>query len=163
MADLVQKVLEIIREEIVVCSDLMKQVRSKTSLLVTGSVDSILEMTQIEEAFNFRLRELNEEMDTLRVELSSLYGMPPQEFTLTELARRIDTRSAHELQAQMMLLRKSAQELKSVNRHNLKLIERSAHCCRGLMALIPTVSSSYQQSGLFEPIGSVQPTFSRQA
>jgi hypothetical protein len=55
------------------------------------------------------------------------------------------------------------EQLKSVNRRNMRLIDKSIYYSSGLLGLISNASSSYKRTGLFEPIPSVQPTFSQRA
>ncbi len=163
MTDRVSDLLGIIREEINLYRDLVEHARRKTSLLVQGGVEAILESNKVEETFNSRLRELELEIQRLCKDLSQAFRIPCGEFTLVKLADNLEQSRALELRAQAALLRNLVQELKSVSRRNMRLIEKSMLYSRGLLAIICNASESYRPSGSFEPIPSIQPTFSQRA
>ena len=62
MESRVSELLGLIREEISLYRDLIEHARRKTSLLVQGSVQAILESNKIEETFNLKLRMLEGEV-----------------------------------------------------------------------------------------------------
>jgi len=163
MDDRVSDLLGIVREEIHLYRDLIEHARRKTALLVQGRADAILESNRSEEIFNVKLRELEAEMARLCQDLGRSLRIPREEFTLMKLAENLENSLALELRAQTTLFRNIVKQLKSVNQRNMRLIEKSLHYSKGLLALIANVSGSYQQTGLFEPMPSVQPTFSQRA
>ncbi len=78
-----------------------------------------------------------------------------------KLANHLDPSLALEIRSQTTLFRNIVQQLKSVNRRNRKLIEKSIQYSRDLLALISNASGSYRRNGLFEQVPSVQPTYSQ--
>ena len=163
MDDRVSDLLGIVREEIHLYRDLIEHARRKTALLVQGRADAIQESNRAEELFNLKLRELEAEMTHLCQELGQAFRIPREELSLMKLSENLENSLALELSAQTTLFRNIVKQLKSVNQRNMRLIEKSLHYSRGLLALIANVSGSYRQTGLFEPASSVQPTFSQRA
>jgi hypothetical protein len=159
----ISDILGIIREEINLYRDLMEHARRKTALLVQGGVEAILESNKTEEAFNSRLRSLEAEMARLCQELCVMFRIPREEFTLMKLADRLEQSLALEIRSQTTLFRNIVKQLKSVTQRNMRLIQRSLHYSKGLLDLVSNATSSYQQTGLFQPIPSVQPKFSQDA
>ena len=163
MDDRISSLLEIVREEISLYRDLIEHARRKTPLLVQGRVDAILESNKVEEVFNCKLRTLEGEMTRICCDLAKSFRIPLEEFTLMKLADSLEQSLASEIKTQTTLFRNIVKQLKSVSQRNMRLIEKSLHYSRGLLALIANTSGSYQQSGLFESIPSIQPTFSERA
>jgi hypothetical protein len=163
MTDRISDLLGIVREEINLYRDLVEHARRKTSLLVQGSVESILESNKIEESFNSRLRELELEMTHLCDELGTAFRIPREEFTLMKLADNLEQSLALEIRAQTALFQNHIQQLKSVSQRNMRLIEKLCQYSRGLLAILSNASGSYRKSGLFEQMPSIQPTFSQRA
>jgi hypothetical protein len=161
MADTIPELLGIIREEISLYRELVEHARQKTTLLVRGSVEPILESNKIEETVNSKLRNLEKEMARLCYDLGKTFRMPGQEFTLIKLADCLEQSTAMEIRSQASLFANIVKQLKSTNRRNMRLIDKSIHYSRGLLALISNVSASYMKTGLFESIPTVQPTFSQ--
>jgi hypothetical protein len=163
MMDPVPDLLGIIREEIVLCRDLVEHATQKTSLLVQGSVEEILENDKIEQTLSSKLCLLEKETKRLCLDLGRAFRIPNEEFTLMKLADHLEPPLALELRSQAALFRDLAQQLKSISRRNMKLIEKSMKCFRDILSLMCNVSGSYRQNGFFEQLPSVQPTFSQQA
>ena len=163
MDDRISKLLGIVREEINLYRDLVEHARRKTALLVQGRVDAILESNRIEEMFNIKLRRLESEMVHLCLDLSQSFRIPREKFTLMELADSLEQSLALEIRTQTALFRNIVKQLKSVNQRNMRLIEKSVNYSRGVLALVSNAMGSYQQTGLFEPIPSIPPTFSQRA
>ena len=163
MSDPISDLLGIIREEINLYRDLVEHARRKTALLVQGSVDAILESNKIEEAFNSKLRALEMEMKRLCGDLSQAFRIPCEEFTLMKLADSLEQSIALEIRSQATLFRNLVKQLKSISQRNMRLVEKSVHFSRSLLALFSNATGSYHQNGLFEQVPSIQPTFSQQA
>jgi len=163
MNDRVSDLLRIVREEIDLYRDLMEHARRKTALLVQGRVDAILESNKVEEMFSARLRTLEAEMAILCIDLGQAFGIPRKEITLMKLADSLEQSLALEVKSQTTLFRNIVEQLKAVNQRNRKLIERSLRYSEGLLGLFSNATSSYQPTGLFEPIPHIQPTFSQRA
>ena len=163
MDNRISDLLGIVREEINLYRDLIEHTRRKTALLVQGRVDAILESNKSEESFNIKLRSLESEMTRLCAELAESFRIPREEFTLMKLADNLEQSLAVEIRSQTTLFRNIVKQLKSVSQRNMRLIEKSLDYSRGLLILLSNASSSYHQSGLFEPIPSIQPTFSQRA
>jgi hypothetical protein len=163
MDDRISDLLGIIRDEISLYRDLIEHARRKTAVLVQGRVEAILESNQIEETFNIKLRTLETRMKGLCQDLSKSFRIPREEFTLMKLADNIEESFAQEIRTQTTLFRNMVNQLKSVTQRNMRLIEKSLHYSRGLLACISCVSGSYKHTGLFESIPSIQPTFSQRA
>lgn len=163
MDDRISDLLRIVREEIGLYRDLIEHARRKTALLVKGHVDAILESNKIEEMFNAKLRILEKEMACLCRDLGQAFRIPRDEVTLMKLADSLEQSVALEIKSQTALFRNIVKQLKSVNQRNVRLIERSIRYSEGLLALFSNATGSYQPTGLFEPIPSIQPTFSQRA
>jgi predicted RNase H-like nuclease (RuvC/YqgF family) len=163
MDNRISDLLGIVREEISLYRDLIEHTRRKTALLVKGRVEAILESNKSEESYNIKLRKLESEMVRLCSELAESFRIPREEFTLMKLADNLEQSIALEIRTQTALFRNIVKQLKSVSQRNMRLIEKSIHYSRGLLALISNASGSYHQTGLFEPIPSIQPTFSQRA
>jgi hypothetical protein len=163
MDDRISDLLGIIRDEISLYRDLIEHARRKTAVLVQGRVEAILESNKIEETFNIKLRTLETRMKCLCQDLSKSFQIPREEFTLMKLADNIEESLAQEIRTQTTLFRNMVNQLKSVTQRNMRLIEKSLHYSRGLLAFISSVSGSYKHTGLFESIPSIQPTFSQRA
>jgi hypothetical protein len=163
MDDRISDLLKIVQEEIRLYRDLIEHERRKTALLVQGRVEAILDSNRVDEMHNARLRALEMEMIHLCQDLCRSLQIPREEFTLLKLADCLDPSLALEIKEQIMLFRNIVEQLKSVSRSNIRLIEKSIHYSRGLLALISNALGSYQNTGLFDPIPSVQPTYSQRA
>jgi hypothetical protein len=163
MDNKIPDLLRIVREEIGVYSDLVEHARRKTTLLVQGRLDALLESNKIEENFNYRLRVLETEMSHLCSDLCQSFRIPREEFTLLKLADGVEQSVAAEIKSQASLFKTIVEQLKSVNQRNRKLIERSIHYSRGLMDFLSNVTSSYQETGLFRPLPTAQTTYSHRA
>jgi hypothetical protein len=159
----ISELLGIIREEINAYRDLIEHTRRKTALLVQGRVDALLESNKAEEAFNIKLRSLEREMSRLCQKLCVDFGIPREEFTLTKLADSLELSIALEIKTQTALFRNIVKQLKSIAQRNMRLIEKSVHCSRGLLDLFSNATSSYQQTGLFKQVPLVSSTFSQRA
>jgi hypothetical protein len=163
MRDQISELLGIIREEIHLYRDLIEHARRKTALLVQGRVEAILESNKAEEAFNAKLRALETEMLRLCRDLGEALKIPREEFTLMKLADSLEQSLSLEIKSQTVLFRNIVRQLKSVNQRNMRLVERSIRYSQGLLAFFASAAGSYRPTGLFEPIPSMQPTFSRRA
>ena len=163
MSDPISDLLGIVREEINLYRDLVEHARRKTALLVQGSAEAILESNRIEETFNSKLRALEMEMTRICRDLGRAFRIPREELTLMKLADHLEQSLALEIRSQTALFRNIVKQLKSVSQRNMRLIEKSIHYSRGLLALIANASGSYRPNGLFEQIPSIQPTFSQRA
>jgi hypothetical protein len=163
MMDPVSDLLGIIREEIVLCRDLVEHAKQKTSLLVQGSVEEILENDKIEQTLNSKLRMLEKETKRFCLDLGQSFRIPHEEFTLMKFADHLEPPLALELRSQAAIFRDLVQQLKSISRRNMKLIEKSMQRFRDILSLMCNASGSYRQNGFFEQLPSVQPTFSQQA
>jgi hypothetical protein len=159
----ISELLGIIREEINAYRELIEHARRKTALLVQGRLDAILESNKAEEAFNIKLRGLEREMARLCQILCVDSGIPREEFTLTKLADSLEQSIALEIKTQSALFRNILIQLKSINQRNMRLIEKSIHCSKGLLDLFFNATSSYQQTGLFKQVPPISPTFSQRA
>ncbi len=153
----------IIREEISLYRDLIEHARRKTDLLAQGWVEAIHESNKVEETFNIKLRILENEMMRLCNDLSLAFRIPREEFTLMKLADNLEQSLALEIQSQTDIFRNMVNQLKLVSQRNMRLIERSIHYSRALLDLLSNATNSYQETGLFESIPSIQRTFSQRA
>jgi hypothetical protein len=163
MDDRISDLLNIVQEEITLYRDLIEQERRKTTLLAQGCVEAILESNRTDEIHNARLRALETETIGICQDLCRLFQIPRKEFTLMKLANCLDPSLALEINTQTALLRNLVKQLKSVSQRNIGLTEKSIHYSRGLLALISNALGSYRHTGLFDPIPSVQPTYSQRA
>jgi hypothetical protein len=159
----ISDLLGIIREEINLYRDLIEHARRKTALLVQGQVEAILESNRIDEAFNVKLRILENEMARLCFSLRQAFKIPIEEFSLMRLAGDMEPSAAEEIKSQTALFRNLVKQLKSVSHRNMRLIERSIHYSRGLLDLLSNATSSYQKTGFFKPMNPIEPAFSQRA
>jgi hypothetical protein len=159
----ISELLGLIREEIHIYRDLIEHARRKTSLLIVGSVQAILDSNKVEETFNLKLRMLEDQVGRLCLELCQALKMPREEFTLLKLAEGCEQPVAEEIKSQTGLFKDLIEQLKTVNRRNMKLIESSVSFSRGLLDFLGNATSSYQGSGLFQPISTVRTTISHRA
>jgi hypothetical protein len=163
MDDMISDLLGIVSEEIKIYRNLIEHTRRKTALLVQGRVEAILESNKVEEAFNLKLRDLENEMVRLCHDLSELFRIPLEEFNLLRFADNLEQPLAQQIRSQTALFGNLVRQLKSVTQRNVRLIEKSLQYSRGLLDLISNVKGSYQQTGLFRAVPSVQSTFSQRA
>jgi hypothetical protein len=163
MDDRISDLLKIVQEEINLYRDLIEHERRKTALLVQGCVEAILESNRTDEMHNAKLHALDMEMAHLCQDLGRSFRIPREEFTLMKLADCFEQSLALEIKTQTTLFRNIAKQLKSVSHRNSRLIERSIQYSRGLLALISNTVGSYRHTGLFDPMPSVQPTYSQRA
>jgi hypothetical protein len=163
MDDRISDLLKIVQEEIQLYRDLIEHARRKTALLVQCRVEAIQESNRADEIFNAKLRTLEMEMVRLCQDLGRSFRIPREEVTLMKLADYLEPSLALEVRTQAMLFRDAVKQLKSISRRSMELIERSMRHSQGLFALFFNAMSSYRQTGLFEPIFPIQPTFSQRA
>lgn len=163
MTDPVSDLLGTIREEINLYREIVENARHKTALLVQGNLDAILESNKIEETFNSSSRILQLERKRLCDDLSRIFRIPCEEFTLVKLADHLEESLAQELRSQANLFSDILKQLKLISRRNMKLAEKSIQYSRGLLELISNASGAYRPNGLFEQIPSIQPSFSQRA
>jgi hypothetical protein len=161
MEDRISDLLGMVRDEIRLYRDLIENARKKTNLLVQGRAEAILESNRIEETYFLRLQAI--ELKRLRLcnELSFAFRIPREEFTLTLLAEHLDHTYALEITTQVKLFRNAVLEMTHISTGNRKLIEQALHYSKGMLAMIANASGSYQPSGVFENIPTIQPTFSQ--
>lgn len=163
MDDRIQNLISIIGDEINLYRDLIEHARHKTAILVRGSVEAIVECKRIEEGFNLKLRSLETEMSGLCRDLSRSFRIPQEEFTLVKLADKLEKSMAVEIKTQTTLFRNMVRQLKAVSQRNMRLIEKSLHYSRGVLAFVSNVSAPCQKSRFFEQILAIHPTFSQRA
>jgi len=154
MDDKVSDLLEIVRKEINLYRDLIEHVRRKTALLVQGRVQEILESNLVDETYNMRLRTLEGQMTRICHDLGQSFRIPREEVSLMRLADNLEQSLAQELRIQATLFRNIVKQLKSVNQRNMRLVERSLHYSRGLLALVS------RQPRWLKPIPHIPQTFS---
>ena len=159
----VSDVLRIVSEEIEVYRDLVEHARRKTALLVHGRLESIIESNKVEETFGIKLRILETEMERLCAELSEVFKISQEDFTLLKLADAVEPSVAEEIRRQIRVFKNLIEQLRSINRRNLKLAENSMHYSRGLLDFLANATSSYQRTGLFRPIHPARSSISHQA
>jgi hypothetical protein len=160
---LISDLMGIVREEIAVYRELVEHARRKTAILVQGRIEPILESNRIEAAFNLRLRTLENEMARVCAEVAQAFRIPREEFTLLKLAEGVEQSVAAEIRMQTGLFRTLVEQLKGVNRRNMRLVQSSIRYSQGLLDLLANATTSYQGSGLLKPIPAVQTTISRRA
>ena len=160
MDERISDLLGIVDKEITLYRDLIAHAREKTSLLSQGRSADILESSKVEETFKIKLRFLENEMKRLCFEICQIHGIAREEFTLMNLAENLEQPASLELKSRTTLFRNLVEQLKTVSRRNLRLIEKSLKYSRGLLGLISNATSPYQRSGLFGSIPAVPPTFS---
>lgn len=164
MEKLVSDLMGIVREEVAVYRELVEHARRKTAILVQGQIEPIVESNRLEAAFNQRLRTLESEMARVCSEVAASFKIPREEFTLLKLAdgvEDVEQSLATEIRLQTGLFRSLIEQLKALNRRNMKLVQSSIRYSQGLLDLLANATSSYQGSGLFKP--AVQTTISRRA
>ncbi|MBN2244034.1 MAG: flagellar export chaperone FlgN [Acidobacteria bacterium] len=163
MDERLSDLLGVIKEEINLYRDIIEHARENTSLLARGRVEAIQESNKVAETFHIKLRFLENELKRLLSEICRISGIACEDITLAGLAGQLQEPAATELKSQTERFRNVVTQLKSVSRLNLQLIEQSLKYSRGLLGLVSNATSSYQPTGLFRPIPSVQPTFSHKA
>jgi hypothetical protein len=163
MEDRISDLLGIVRDEIQLYKDLVKHAREKTSLLVQGRADAILESNKIDETFFHQLQVMKAKRLSLCNDLLLAFGIPREGFTLDKLAERLDSPHALEIRTQIKLFQNVAKQLKHVGIRNRKLTVQALNYSKGMMAIIANASGSYQASGVFEKIPAIQPIFSQTA
>jgi hypothetical protein len=159
----ISDLLGIVREEINLYRDLVEHAKRNNSLLVQGNLDAILESNRVEGMLSSNLRRLEQKMTRLGHELRQAFRIPSEGFTLMKLAESLEPPIALEIRSQIILFRDLVRQLKRITQRNRKLIEKSLHYSRGLLSIFSNASSSYCQSGMFEQIPPIQPTFSQRA
>lgn len=152
--------LKIVQEEIDIYRELIAHARKKTSLLVRGHLEAILESNKIDETFSVKLRMLEDELARLSVQICQKFQIKREEFTLLKLAENADPSLAEELRSQSTLFKNLVDQLKKVNQRNKKLVESSLNYSRGLVDYISNATSSYQDSGLLKPLSTMHSTIS---
>jgi hypothetical protein len=163
MDERITDLLGVIKKEINLYRDMVGHAREKTALLSEGRVEAIQESNKVEETFNIKLRFLENELKRLSAEICRSLGITHEEWTLEELAEHLEKPAAAELKSQIDLFRTIVIQLNDVTKRNLELIETSLKYSNGLLALFSNATGPYQQTGLFQPIPDVQPTFSHRA
>jgi hypothetical protein len=162
MTDQISELLRMLRQESELCLELIEQEKRKTSMLIKGDLEAIIESNGIEEDLNSKLRGIGQMMSKACCDLSAAYGMAPEEVTLMKLAVVVDPSSASKIRVHSTEFKNLLKQLKEINRRNKQLIERSANCIQGLLTLISNASGSYQPTGTFNAVCAAHPTFSRQ-
>jgi hypothetical protein len=125
MEDRIRNLLQIVAQEIALYRDLIEHARRKAALLARGQSEAILEYKKIEEVFNNRLRNLENEMAHLAHDLCRIFRIPREEFTLTRLADTLEHSLALEIRRRTALFLNIVRQLKSVTQRNMKLVEKS--------------------------------------
>jgi len=161
MNDKVSDLLGIIRDEIQLYRDLLEHARKKTSLLVHGSAEAILESNKFEEALSGKLRGLEQEMMRVCGDLGQTYRIPSSELTLMKLAENLEHSLCQELKSQAALFGNLVGQLKSVTQRNRRLAERAVHYSSGILALFSNLWGAYRQSGTLDVVPAIRPTFSQ--
>ena len=155
--------LEIVQEEIGLYRDLIEHAKEKNRLLAQGRVEVILESNKVEETFAVKLCFLENEMKRLGCGICETLGIAHEEFTLIKLAECLEQSDALEIRSLFDRLRNVVLQLKSITARNRLLIDESLRYSQGLLGLISNATSSYQKTGLFRSVPSIQPTFSKRA
>ena len=163
MDDQIAALMKIIGEEIALYRDLIAHARKKTSLLIRGSLEAILESNKADETINVKLRLLEDQMSRLCKQLCATMNVAHEEWTLLKLAEEAKPSVAEEIRSQFMVFRNLVEQLKAVNQRNRKLVESSLHYSRGLLDFIANGTSSYQSNGLFKPYSAAHSTISNKA
>jgi hypothetical protein len=163
MEDRISDLLGIVREEIQLYRDLVEHAREKTSLLVQGRVDAILESNKIGEELLFQLQGMEMKRVSLCNDFILAFGIPREEFTLNKLAERLELPHALEIRTQIKLFQNVAKQLKNIGMRNQKLTDQALNYSKGMMMVIANASGAYQSSGVFEKIPAIMPTFSQRA
>jgi hypothetical protein len=125
MDDRIRNLLQIVSQEIALYRDLTEHARHKSALLAKGQAEAIRESKRIEEVFNNRLRNLENEMAHLAHDLCRIFRIPREEFTLTRLADTLEHSLALEIRYRTALFLNIVRQLKSVTQRNMKLVEKS--------------------------------------
>ncbi len=103
MDDRIRNLLQIIGQEIMLYRDLTEHARKKAALLFAGKAEAVREHKIIEERFNRRLRNLENEMVHLVRDLCRTFGIPHEEFTLLKLADNLEQSLALEIRRRTAL------------------------------------------------------------
>ncbi len=151
MEEKISALMAVMREEIGLYRDLIAHARKKTALLVRGSLDALMESNKVEEAFNSRLRVLENDLKRLCSEIGQLLNLSREEITLLRLADGVKSPYADEIRSQSTLFKNLVEQLKQVNRRNIRLLESSLQYSRGLLDFIANATGSYEDSGLLKP------------
>ena len=125
MDDRIRNLLQIVGQEIMLYRDLTDHARKKTALLLKGQTDAILESNRIEDGFNSRLRNLENELGHLVQDLCRAFRIPREEFTLIRLADNVEQSLALEIRSRTVLFLNIIRQLKSVSQRNIRLVEKS--------------------------------------
>jgi hypothetical protein len=163
MEEQIAALMKIVGEEIALYRDLIAHARRKTSLLVYGTLEAILESNKTDETYNVKLRLLENEMARLCQQLCQALHMARDEFTLLKLADGVEQSVAAEIRSQSTLFKHLVEQLKGVSQRNRKLVESSLHYSRGVLDFISNATSSYQANGLFRPYAAAQTTLCNKA
>ncbi|HSW37916.1 MAG TPA: flagellar export chaperone FlgN, partial [Acidobacteriota bacterium] len=123
MDDRVSDLLGIIQEEIFIARDLLENARLKTELFIQVRVDAILEANKNDETLNHALRFLERKRVNVCRALASAFGIPPERIAPNELAGLIDHPLAPEISRRTNMLKSIMADFRSVNEHNLRLID----------------------------------------
>ncbi len=163
MDDQIAALMKIIGEEIALYRDLIAHARRKTSLLVRGSLEAIVESNKTDDTFNVKLRLLEDQMSRLCKQLCATLNVAHEELTLLKLAEGAEPSVAEEIRSQAVTFRSLVEQLKAVNQRNRRLVDSSLHYSRGLLDFIANGTSSYQSNGLFKPYSVAHSTISDKA
>lgn len=163
MENRTSELLRIVQEEVGVYRDLIEHSRRKTALLIQGLPGPIQESNRVDDSFNQKLRLLENEVARLTSDLSAAFGIPMEEFTLLRLADLVEASAAVEIRSLVRLFKNLVSQLKTVNQRNMRLIESSVRYSRGLLDLIANATTSYENSGFFRTLPSLNYTISRRA
>ncbi len=163
MNETVRDLIEIVRKEIDLYRELIEHSRSKTRLLMNGSLDAVLESNKAEDTYSIKLRLLEEEFARISLDLCERIGISRKEFSLSRLARALEPPLALEIRSQSKVFLGLVRRLQTANQRNQKLIESSLDYSRGWLDFISNATSSYQGTGLLRPHKLVQTTLSRHA
>jgi hypothetical protein len=161
--DLISCLLTIIRDEIELYRDLIERAGRKTELPSPSFVEALQENNHADEICAAKLRSLEMERARLCGDLCRSFQIPQAEFTLMKLAGYLEPPLALKVTTQATLFRDAVTQLKSINERNRKLVEKCLGYSQGLLTLFFNAMGSYRQTGLFEPMFSVRPTFSQNA
>jgi hypothetical protein len=163
MEDRISDLLGIVRDEIQLYSDLLEHARKKTSLLVQGRVDAILESNKIDETLFHQLQVMKAKRLRLCNDLILAFGISREGFTLTSLAERLEHPHALEIRTQIKLFQNLVKQLEYVGMRNRKLTQQALNYSKGMLETIANALGAYQPSGVFEKLPAMQPAFSQRA
>lgn len=163
MDDQISALMNLVREEIGLYRDLITHARKKTALLVRGPLEAILESNKVDETFNVRLRQLEDEVAGICQQLCATLHITREEFTLLKLADGLEQAAAAEIRSQSLLFKNLVAQLKGVNQRNRKLVESSLHYSRGMLDFLANATSSYQSNGMFRHCTNAHNTISSKA